>query len=240
MKLTPQDKALLITFTGASFLVLIFFFLGVKPYQDKIPEEFFEIPVLAEDLTPPEEIPKPVEQAKTSKVRTHQAYNVRELRNESKQFAEEDPIRAAIEQQQLGSVENLDAQNELAYAETVEARKKALEKKRAEVQKAIEERERLRNQKSGNRQSTVSFDLANRTSVYIPNPVYTCDAQGAIVINITVNSNGSIVAMDYNKKASTSTNGCLIDQALDYTQQALFNAVSKASQKGSITFHFQG
>ena len=58
MKLSPQDNALFITFGGASFLILVFFFLGVKPYQDKIPEDFFEIPVLAEALEPEPEIPE--------------------------------------------------------------------------------------------------------------------------------------------------------------------------------------
>jgi hypothetical protein len=242
MKLSPQDKALFITFGGASFLILVFFFLGVKPYKNKIPEEFFEIPVLAEALEPEAENIKTSEDgsAPSQKV-THQASNTRALRLESREFfEEEDAIRKAIEEQQLGSVESLNMENEALLREHQKERELALASRREMVKAKIEAREQARNEKKGNRLSTVSYDLEGRTAVRIPNPVYTCDAQGAIVIDITVSGSGSITEMEYNKKASTSTNGCLIDQALEYVGSAYFDVASRTEQQGTITFNFQG
>ena len=243
MKLSAQDKSMLITFSGACFLVLVFFFLGVKPYQNPNPEEaFIEIPVIQEPLEEEEEIEKqetPITQK--SKVKSHQAYNSNELQNESRElFKEEDPIRKAIEEQQLSSVEDLVAENEKTLEEHKKERELAMAERNERIKAQIEAREKERNSKKGNRQSTVSYNLKSRNAVKIPNPVYTCDALGKIVLNIEVNSTGTITKKEYNKNASTSSNGCLIDQALLYASDALFNSTSTTSQKGTITFNFQG
>jgi hypothetical protein len=242
MKLSPQDKALFITFGGASLLILVFFFLGVKPYENTIPEEYFEIPVLAEALEPQPEKSKDTDAATTTSQKiTHQAYNSRALRAESEAlFKEEDAIRKAIEEQQLGSVESLNAENEALLRAHQRERELALASRREQIKAEIEAREQARNQKKGNHLSTVSYDLEGRTAIRIPNPVYTCDARGAIVIDIKVNGNGSIIDMSYNKKASTSSNGCLIDQALSYAESAYFDDATIAEQEGTITFNFQG
>lgn len=239
MKLSSADKAMLITFTGASLLVLVFFFLGVKPFQNPNPEEaFIEIPVVQEE--------EQAEQEPTSinrrTLRSHQAYNTSELRRESKElFEEEDAVRKAIEQQQLKSVQDLTAQNENALSESRKKQEEALEEHNEEVRKQIEARETEREQRNAaaKRESTVSYHLPERQAIYIPNPVYTCDAQGKIVLNITVNNKGGIAQMAFNKKASTSINGCLMDQALAYANEALFSSSPKTTQLGSITFNFQ-
>lgn len=240
MKLSAQDKSMLITFSGACFLVLIFFFLGVKPYQNPNPEEaFIEIPVIQEPLEEEQEI-KETPNTPPSKVKSHQAYNSNELQNESRQlFKEEDLIRKAIEEQQLSSVEDLVAENERTLEEHKKARELAMAERNERIKAQIEAREEERNSKKGNRQSTVSYSLKGRNAVKIPNPVYTCDALGKIVLNIEVNSTGTITKKEYNKSASTSSNGCLIDQALLYASDALFNSTSTTSQKGTITFNFQ-
>ena len=73
MKLSSADKAMLITFTGASLLVLVFFFLGVKPFENPNPEEaFIEIPVVQEQELEEEEL-QPVNR-KTP--RSHQALSL--------------------------------------------------------------------------------------------------------------------------------------------------------------------
>ena len=101
------------------------------------------------------------------------------------------------------------------------------------------EAERERRNAAAKRESTVSFNLLDRQAIYIPNPVYTCDAQGKIVLNITVNNKGAVTEMAFNKKASTSINGCLIDQALAYANEALFSSSQRRTQLGSIAFIFQ-
>jgi len=230
---------MLITFTGASLLVLVFFFLGVKPFQNPNPEEeFIEIPVVQEEEL--EELESKPISSKT--LRSHQAYNTSELSRESRElFEEEDAVRKAIEEQQLKSVQDLTAQNENALSESRKKQQQALEEHNEEVRQQIEAREaeRERRNAAAKRESTVSYHLPERQAVYIPNPVYTCNAQGKIVLNITVNNKGSITQMAVNKKASTSTNGCLIDQALAYADEAVFSTSHKTTQLGSITFIFQ-
>lgn len=240
MKLTPADKAMLITFSGASLLVLIFFFLGVKPYQNPNPEEeFIEIPVVQEIEEEQEEAQKVIA---SNKLTSHRAYNSSELRRESKAlFEQEDAVRKAIEEQQLKSVQDLTTENENALSDSRKKQEQALIDHKETVRKQIEARELERERKNAaaKRESTVSYNLVNRDAIYIPNPVYTCDARGKIVLNITVSAKGAITQMTYNKKASTSENGCLIDQALTYANDALFNTSQKSSQLGSITFNFQ-
>ena len=83
--------------------------------------------------------------------------------------------------------------------------------------------------------------MYKRQALHLPNPVYTCDASGKIVITIEVNRLGKIVRMDYNKTLSTTTNGCLIDAALVYAKKTRFNTnSSKEKQLGTISYHFPG
>lgn len=240
MKLSHADKALFITFGGACFLVLVFFFLGVKPFENPNPEEeFIEIPIIQELKDDQEIESQPITR---NRVRSHQAYNSSELRKESEAlFEQEDAVRKAIEEQQLKSVQDLTNETAQTLLENKQQREEALAKHKDEVREQIDarEQERLRRNAAAIRESTVSFHLPDRQAQFIPNPVYTCDAQGKIVLNIQVNNKGAVTEMTYNKKASTSFNGCLIDQALAYANDAIFSSSSKLSQLGSITFNFQ-
>ena len=242
MKLSAADKALLITFSGAIFLVLVFFFVTVKPYEDPIPESYFEIPMVTEpeeeELT---EDQKQQPENTQTKATTHQAFNANTLQKESKAlFDAEDPVREAIAKNQLQSVHDLDKETETFLNDLEDSRALALLEKKAAIQEAIAQREAARVAAKGNRLSTVAYDLQGREAIRIPNPVYTCDYKGTIVLDIEVNSKGTITKMDFNKKTSTSSNGCLIDQALYYARQALFNQATATSQKGTLTFYFQG
>lgn len=91
-----------------------------------------------------------------------------------------------------------------------------------------------------NYRSTISFSLKDRKKVHIPIPVYLCEENGIIVINITVNSKGTVTDT-YVNNSSTSSNECLIEHALDYAKQSVFSAdPTKPNQIGSITFSFIG
>ncbi len=95
--------------------------------------------------------------------------------------------------------------------------------------------------KSGNRNTTISYQLVNRKDIDLPNPVYTCYGSGKVVINIEVNNLGKVVKNSYNKASSTTSNECLIDAALEYAEQARFTTdASKTKQLGTITFNFPG
>ena len=93
---------------------------------------------------------------------------------------------------------------------------------------------------STNTNSTMHYSLKNRTHVYLPTPIYLCEENGKIVINITVSAAGDVVDA-YVNTSSTSKNECLIDSALEYAKKARFSSdASKNSQIGSITFYFEG
>ena len=94
---------------------------------------------------------------------------------------------------------------------------------------------------SVNKKTTISYQLLGRKRMYLPNPVYTCDRGGKIVISIEVNALGKVVKSTYNKAASTTSNGCLIDSALEYANSSKFTTkAGKNSQIGTITYHFPG
>ena len=91
-----------------------------------------------------------------------------------------------------------------------------------------------------NTKSTVSFSLVDRKKVFIPIPVYLCEVDGKVVVNITVNANGNVIDT-YVNNSSTTTNDCLIAHALEYAKSSQFSAdATKKTQLGSITFHFIG
>lgn len=95
-------------------------------------------------------------------------------------------------------------------------------------------------QAGGIRNSSISFSLVGRTAVHIPNPVYTCDVAGKIVVNITVNEQGRVLSTAINKASSTSSNHCLTENALEYASRAVFsNLAGRNSQPGTITYYFQ-
>jgi hypothetical protein len=83
--------------------------------------------------------------------------------------------------------------------------------------------------------------LVDRKAIKLRNPVYTCDRGGKVVITIEVNALGTVVQASYNKNASTTTNGCLIESALNYANQSKFTTSSeKEKQIGTITYLFPG
>ncbi len=91
-----------------------------------------------------------------------------------------------------------------------------------------------------NENSTNSYRLVDRTDVYFPTPIYTCQAPGVVVVNITVDNNGQVIDKSINEAGSNTTNECLWDMALEYAGRTLFNESQKASQLGSITYRFPG
>ncbi|MBU2950716.1 hypothetical protein KO493_08410 [Tamlana agarivorans] len=91
-----------------------------------------------------------------------------------------------------------------------------------------------------NSRSSISYSLPNRTKVYIPIPIYLCEVDGKIIVNVTVNANGDVVD-SYVNTASNSENECLMERALEYANRSRFSRDPKQkSQLGTITFMFVG
>ena len=88
--------------------------------------------------------------------------------------------------------------------------------------------------------SSISFSLLGRSAREIPNPIYTCDTPGKIVVNITVNAQGRVISTSINKGSSSTSNECLTEQALEYAAQAVFSSLAgRNSQPGTITYQFK-
>ncbi|MGB3775914.1 MAG: hypothetical protein WA951_11710 [Leeuwenhoekiella sp.] len=240
MNISPQDKAFLITFGSACILVLVFFFTTINPFDKQLAaEEFMDIPIIEE----PEQLEELLKEelATENEPISHQLKNESQLQEEAEKFfSQEDQVREALAQQETNTEEQADTGEEntdyqdkltalLAKAEAAKNNKPKNEKKVAAPKPS-----------STSRRTTISYILNSRNAVKIPNPVYTCDAVGKVVINVQVNGNGSVTRTSFNSAASTTSNGCLVDQALDYASRAIFTDATRNAQLGSITFEFQG
>jgi TonB family protein len=87
----------------------------------------------------------------------------------------------------------------------------------------------------------VSFSLANPTRYgdNIVVPGYRCERGGEVVVDITVNRSGDVVAAVVNKGLSDSDN-CMHETALDAARRSRFNLDSTAPERqtGTITYLF--
>ncbi|HEA29053.1 MAG TPA: hypothetical protein ENH91_03510 [Leeuwenhoekiella sp.] len=242
MNISPQDKAFIITFGSACLLVLVFFFITLSPFEKQVAEEFINIPIIEEPEQEQPETLKKEEMIAQNEPISHQPKNESRLKNEAEEFfSQEDEIREALQAEQESESE-AKTEEESSYSDyqnkIAALREKAKNAKKTE---ATENKPKAQPQSSStNRRTTISYILNERNAIKIPNPVYTCDAVGKVVINIQVNDNGNVTRTTFNKSASTTSNGCLVDQAIDYASRALFNVTSGSSQLGSITFEFQG
>lgn len=93
-------------------------------------------------------------------------------------------------------------------------------------------------EETNNRNSSLTYSLKNRKSVELPNPVYTCEGSGRVVVKIEVNKNGYVTNTKVDKKRSTTRNECLFDNAMEYARKALFSRTTIEKQEGTITYYF--
>ncbi len=117
-----------------------------------------------------------------------------------------------------------------------------LAEKRAPVKKqsdrnAKKSDKNQRQQVKGN--VTVRYFLKDRNDTYLHIPAYECQAGGEVVVQITVNNNGDVVAAAI-ERSSASTDDCVRNMALQAAKASSFNASQNATnkQKGTITYIF--
>ncbi|MBN2481850.1 MAG: energy transducer TonB [Bacteroidales bacterium] len=90
-----------------------------------------------------------------------------------------------------------------------------------------------------NENTVVTYDLENRWHKYIYIPAYKCEGGGTVVLSFEVNQNGSVTKVNIMNEISTS-DPCLLDEAVNSARKALFNSSSVAPtiQYGTITYVF--
>ncbi|MFI1772950.1 hypothetical protein [Thalassobellus citreus] len=236
MNLTNQHKALLITLLITGTVMLSVFNLSLKQHNELASESYYEIEPEKELTEEEVKTLEALEKLNASKAETNKAFNETQ---KNKHFAQAYKLIAPPEDYVPRESNTMESKE--AYTKTYELTDVSKVNK-DELSSFDKVNDLLKKQKeaSNNSKSTISFSLTNRTKVHIPIPVYLCEVDGKIVINITVNNKGNVVDA-YVNTSSNSTNKCLIEHALDYAKKSQFSAdASKKSQIGSITFYFIG
>lgn len=85
-----------------------------------------------------------------------------------------------------------------------------------------------------------TFDLSGRSigEGGLPRPVYNVQEEGRVVVSITVNPSGQVIATSINRQTNT-VSGALRKAAEDAARKARFNAVDGVNnQTGTITYYF--
>ena len=240
MNLTNQHKALLITFFLSGTVVLSVFNFNLKQHEELASESYYEMEPEKELTEEDIKIMEALEKLNNVKAETNSAFNETA---ENKQFAQAyKPIAPPEEYEYEKSSEDNDegdGDNSSTISEQ-KPLKPAINKEELSSFSKVKDLLKKQQAESVNTKSTISFSLKDRKKVYIPIPVYLCEADGKIVINITVNDKGYVTEA-YLNNSSTSNNDCLIEHALEYARDSQFSVdTSKKTQVGSITFYFIG
>lgn len=234
-----ENKALIITVLLFAVLLLSMYNITLSDSNRKVRETLIEL----NELRPPqpqeqeEEQPREEpEQQQRPNLETHQAYNQNQEESQSTVQSRLDEIfqKNAAEQEASDEESSDPAAGEYQLEENnSEQRQQESEGDNTSEETSV---------KPGTlRNSSISFSLLGRSAVDIPNPIYTCESSGKVVVNITVNANGMVRSTSINKASSTTSNECLMEQAQEYAKNAVFsNLPGRDSQPGTITYSFQG
>jgi len=180
-----------------------------------------------------EEIPEEEPQSNNSPV-THRAFNENQEAREDNFNRELDEI---LDNNSAQQEENSANESENATQGDYTTGKKSETKKRSD---GDDSSDNISTQSGSLRNSSISFSLRGRNAISIPNPIYTCDLPGKIVINITVNAEGRVIETSINKASSNSDNECLTERALEYAANAVFSQLTgRNEQPGTITYNFK-
>ncbi|MEW7278805.1 energy transducer TonB [Aquimarina sp. 2201CG1-2-11] len=221
MEFIEKHKALIITSMLMSIVVLSLYNITMFNKQKEQSEILMEIPeefLVEEEPEPEEELIAQEDRQLDPSSRTHAAYN--------EDFEDHDEIEQRIKS--LTEADQTEQAPEEASEETDESEIPLEEEKKP----APEEEE------TNNRNSSLTYNLKDRKSVDLPNPVYTCNGSGRVVVKIEVNQNGYVTNTKVDKKRSSTRNECLFDNAMEYARKALFSSSDIEKQEGSITYYF--
>ncbi len=213
---------------------LILLLVSVK-LTKKVPVEEEVVPVEYAETLPDDEVA--LTSREKIKIETNTAYN------EAEKFISEMEDRRNENDQNSEEIADAELTENTASADSyaLTNAKEKLSQVKAKLNNTSRSSKLATANKSVNKKTTIRYDLEQRKALYLPNPVYTCETGGKIVISIEVSELGKILKAQYNKELSTTTNGCLIDSALEYSRKAKFTtAVGIKKQKGTITYLFPG
>ena len=240
MSLNRKQLSLIITVFAMGIVVLTLFNISLGQVGSVEDEYIVEMMLAEEDI---EELLKEKDalekMSEAEQVKSHMAFNetAKPTYGNPEPLQTLEEIMAEKAANSTGEDTNVEADGE--YARHLEE----LKKKREEAKEKLGEKDADKKEFTNNlaaRKTSVSFSLVDRNNYHLPPPIYTCIEGGKVVINIKVDVNGNVVEAYFNSKSSGTSNGCLVDNAITYARKAKFNSSNKASQKGTITYLFQG
>ena len=240
MSLNRKQLSLIITVFAMGIVVLTLFNISLGKVGSVEDEYIVEMMLAEEDI---EELLKEKDalekMSEAEQVKSHMAFN----ETAKPTYGNPEPLQTLeeimAEKAANSTGEDANVEEDGEYARHLEE----LKKKREEAKEKLGEKDADKKEFTNNlaaRKTSVSFSLVDRNNYHLPPPIYTCIEGGKVVINIKVDVNGNVVEADFNSKSSGTSNGCLVDNAITYARKAKFNSSNKASQKGTITYLFQG
>ena len=240
MNLNRQHLSFLITLFSMGIVVLILYNIHLGGQEED--DDDYVVEMVLEE---PEELTKEEEGlleelAKAEAIKSHMAFN----ETAKPSVGNPEPLQTLEEIMEERAMENNGelAENLMSDGDFVE-RVKELAKKREEKKQLLGEKEAKKEEYTNylaERRTSISFSLVDRNGYRLPPPIYTCIEGGKVVVNIEVNGLGQVTDASFNEKSSGTSNGCLVDNAIAYAYKAQFSASDKPSQKGTITYLFQG
>lgn len=234
-----RHKALIIT--ALLFSITVLALVNIKLHNDNkelastlINLENFDL-IQEEEQEQQQEIPEPAPAPPARQLATHQAYNQNQEESEDLDSRLQEIFeKNSAESMEAESEETASSSGEFSISKNVKEEKSRASDGDNTSEKSSEKSGTLKN-------SSISFSLVGRRAIDIPNPIYTCDRSGKVVINITVNAEGAVIDTSVNKASSSTTNECLTNKALEYAAGAVFSSLAgRNSQPGTITYNFQG
>ncbi len=86
-----------------------------------------------------------------------------------------------------------------------------------------------------------NYQLAGRKVLSKPQPRYTCNEQGTVVVEISVNASGTVTAATAGVRGTNNTAQCLLEQAKIAAMNTKFDANAGAPEKqvGKIIYNFK-
>lgn len=240
MNLNRKQLSFLITVFSMGIVVLILFNISLGEVGSVEDEYIVEMMLAEEDIEELLNEKEAIEKmSKADPVKSHIANN----ETAKPTYGNPEPLQTLeelmAEKAANGDGEQTDVTADEEFAEHL----KELKKKREEAKRKLGEKEAEKKEFTNSlaaRRTSVSYSLLDRNNHKLPPPIYTCIEGGKVVINIKVDVNGSVIEADFNEKSSGTSNGCLVDNAIIYARKAKFSSSNKASQKGTITYLFQG
>lgn len=235
MDFFEKHKALIITVLLMSVLLLGMYNIHVSNSNEKVRETLIELNQMRPPKAKPEEQketePEPPEPRKPE-LETHQAFNQDQEERENFESRLDEIFKKNAADQEAAQEETASQGNYRVESDQNQQKREASEGDQTTQETSV--------QPGTLRNSSIAFSLVGRNAIDIPNPIYTCDTRGKIVVNIVVNENGEVTETSINKNSSTSSNECLIEQALEYARGAVFSRLQGRNQQpGTITYNFQ-